>query len=88
MRRIAITLDAFQVSAQALEQALRLAKRMDAQLEGIFIEDIDLIQIAELPFLREVRTVSRSEGAVSLVRMELELRALASRAERLLSVQA
>jgi len=88
MRRIAITLDAFELSPQALEQAVRLAQRMGAQLEGIFIEDIDLIQIAELPFLREVRTISRSEGALNLVRMEQELRALARRAERLLSEHA
>lgn len=88
MRRIAITLDAFEVSAKALEQAVQLAERMGAQLEGIFIEDIDLIQIAGLPFLREVRSVSRSEDAINLVRMEQELRVLARRAERLLSEQA
>lgn len=88
MRRIAITLDAFRVSPEALEQAVRLAERMGAQLEGIFIEDIDLIQLAELPFLREVRSVSRSEVAIDLTRMEQELRALARRAERLLSEQA
>lgn len=88
MRRIAITLDAFEVSAQALEQAVQLAERMGAQLEGIFIEDIDLIQIAELPDLREVRSVSRSENVINLQRMEQELRALARRAERLLGEQA
>lgn len=88
MRRIAITLDAFEISAQAIEQAVQLAERMGAQLEGIFVEDIDLIQVAELPFLREVRTVSRSEDAVSLGRMEQELRALARRAERMLSEHA
>lgn len=88
MRRISITLDAFKVSAQALEQAVLLAKRMGAQLEGIFVEDIDLIQIAELPFLREVRSVSRSEDVISLARMEQELRVLARRAERQLSEQA
>ncbi len=88
MRRIAITLDAFEVSARALEQAVLLAERMGAQLEGIFVEDIDLIHIAELPFLREVRSVSRSEDMISLDRMEQELRVLARRAERLLSEQA
>ena len=88
MRRIAITLDAFEVSARALEQAVRLAERMGAQLEGIFIEDIDLIQIAELPFLKEVRSVSRSEHVIDPARMEQELRVLARRAERLLSEQA
>lgn len=88
MRRIAVTLDAFEVSVQALEQAVQLAERMGAQLEGIFVEDIDLIQIAELPFLREVRSVSRSEDVINLVRMEQELCVLARRAERLLSEQA
>ena len=88
MRRIAVTLDAFEVSAQALEQAICLAERMGAQLEGIFIEDIDLIEISELPFLKEVRRVSRSEDEIDLARMEQELRALARRAERLLSEQA
>lgn len=88
MRRIAITIDAFRLSADALEQAVRLAERMNARLEGIFIEDMDLIQLAELPFLREVRSVSRSEQAIDLARMEQELRVLARRAERLLSEQA
>lgn len=88
MRRIAVTLDALEVSAQALEQAARLAERMGAQLEGIFIEDIDLIEISALPFLKEVRRVSRSENAIDLVRMEQELRVLARRAERLLGEQA
>ncbi len=82
MRRVAITLDAFQVSAQALEQAVRLAQRMGAQLEGIFVEDIDLIQIAQLPFLREVRSASHSEEVINLPRIEQELRVLARRAER------
>jgi hypothetical protein len=88
MRRIAITLDAFEVSPAALEQAVLLAERMGAQLEGIFVEDIDLIQLAELPFLREVRLVSRSVNQISLHRMEQELRVLARRAERLLGEQA
>jgi hypothetical protein len=88
MRRIAITLDAFEVSSAALEQAVLLAERMGAQLEGIFVEDIDLIEVAGLPFLREFRSVSRSEDAISLNRMEQELRVLARRAERLLSEQA
>ncbi len=88
IRRIAVTIDAFGLSTQALEQAVRLAKLMNAQLEGIFIEDIDLLQVAELPFLREVRTVSRSEDAINLVRIEQEFRALARRAERMLSQQA
>ena len=88
MRRIAVTLDACQVSSSTLEEAVQLAARMGAKLEGIFVEDIDLIQLAELPFLREVRSVSRSENAINLTRMEQELRVLARRAERLLGEHA
>jgi len=88
MRRIAVTLDACQVSSRTLEEAVQLAARIGAQLEGIFVEDIDLIQLAELPFLREFRSVSRSENAINLTRMEQELRVLARRAERLLGEHA
>lgn len=88
IRRIAVTLDAFDLSVVALDQAARLAKRMGAQLEGIFVEDVDLLQLVELPFLREVRKSTRTVEAMNAVRMEQELRVLARRAERLLGEQA
>jgi hypothetical protein len=88
VRRIAVTLDAFQLSVAALDQAARLAQRLGAQLEGIFVEDIELLQLAELPFLREVRAASRSVEVMNSARMEQELRVLAHRAERLLGEQA
>jgi nucleotide-binding universal stress UspA family protein len=88
MRRIAVTLDAFDLSLVALDQAVRLAGRMGARLEGIFVEDIELLQLAGLPFLREVRRSSHSVEAINPRRMEQELRVLARRAERLLGEQA
>jgi len=88
IRRIAVTLDALDLSIAALDQAARLARKMGAQLEGIFVEDIDLLQLAELPSLREVRRSSRSVEAINPARMEQELRVLARRAERLLGEQA
>lgn len=88
IRRIAVTLDAFDLSVAALDQAARLASRMGAQLEGIFVEDLDLLQLAELPFLREIRRSSRSVEAMNPLRMEQEFRVLARRAERLLGEQA
>jgi hypothetical protein len=87
-RRIAVTLDAFDLNVIALDQAARLAERMGARLEGIFVEDIDLLQLAELPFLREIRRSSRSVTAMNPLRMEQEFRVLARRAERLLGEQA
>lgn len=81
-------MDAFAVSAKSLEQAVQLAERTGALLEGIFVEDIDLIEVAGLPFLREVRTASRTEDVIDPARIEQELRVLARRAERILSEQA
>jgi len=88
IKRIAVTLDALDLSVAALEQAVCLAGRMGAQLEGIFVEDTDMLQLAELPFLREVRRSSRSVEAMNATRMEQELRVLARRAERLLGEHA
>ncbi|NNF96085.1 MAG: hypothetical protein HKM94_04060 [Halobacteria archaeon] len=88
MQRITITLDAFETSSRELERAARLAARLGAELEGIFVEDLDLIQLAGLPFLREVRSASLAVEALNLGRLEQELRVLARRAERTLAEHA
>jgi nucleotide-binding universal stress UspA family protein len=77
IRRIAVALDASEHSQRALETAARLAASLKAELEGIFVEDIDLIHLAGLPFLREIRLASLAQEAVNLQRMERELRAIA-----------
>lgn len=88
MRRITITLDAFETSPRELERAARLAARRGAELEGVFVEDLDLIHLAGLPFLREVRSASLAVEALNMGRIEQELRVLARRAERTLAEHA
>ncbi len=77
IRRVAVILDATLQSNQALQAAAELAASMQAELEGIFVEDINLIHLAELPFTREIRPASMTEETVNLQRMEQELRSLA-----------
>lgn len=77
IRRVAIALDASGQSNQALQAAAELAASLQAELEGIFIEDINLIRLAELPFTREIRPASMTETVVDLQRMEQELRSQA-----------
>ena len=84
VRRIVVTLGACDAGRQALETTVRLAAILRAELEGIFIEDINLIRLAELPFLRELRPWSRAEEALNGQRMQRELRAMARHAELLL----
>lgn len=83
-RRIVVGLHASGYNQPALETAVRLAAALGAELEGVFIEDVNLMRLAGLPFLREVRLWSLAEEALSSQRMERELRALARRAEQML----
>jgi nucleotide-binding universal stress UspA family protein len=83
-RRIVVTLDTTESGRAALETTARLAALLGAELEGIFVEDINLIRLAGLPFLREVRVCSLGEESISLQRMQRELRTLARYAERML----
>ena len=55
IRRILVALDASRHSLAALEAAAELAARLKAELVGLFVEDIDLLRLAGLPFAREIR---------------------------------
>ena len=82
IRHIVVTLDASESGRSALETAVRLAAILGAELEGVFVEDINLIRLAGLPFLRELRPWSLGEETISTQRMQRELRTLARHAER------
>lgn len=84
IRRIAVALDASGFSRAALETAICLAAALSAELEGIFVEDTNLMRLTGLPFLREIRPWSLAEEALSGQRMQRELRALARQAEQAL----
>ena len=86
IRRVAVALDASQQSSQAMQAAAELAASLQAELEGIFIEDINLIRLAELPFTREIRPASMTEETVNLQRMEQELRSLARQEQQKLEL--
>jgi len=83
-RYIVVTLDASESGRPALQTAVRLAALLGAGLEGVFVEDINLIRLAGLPFLREVRPWSLADEEISTQRMQRELRTLARRAEQML----
>jgi nucleotide-binding universal stress UspA family protein len=84
IRHIVATLDASESGLPALQAAVRLAAVTGAGLEGVFVEDINLIRLSGLPFLREVRSWSLAEEAISMQRMQRELHTLARHAERML----
>jgi len=54
--RILVALDATEDSLTSLDLATRLAAKLRAELEGLFVEDINLLRMADLPCTRVVRT--------------------------------
>ena len=77
IRRIAVALDASPHSLQGLALAAGIAAALNAELEGVFVEDTELLRLARLPFLRELRIATLCESALDAERLERELRAAA-----------
>jgi nucleotide-binding universal stress UspA family protein len=82
IRRIVVTLNSSESARSVIDVAVRLAAVLGAELEGVFVEDINLIRLSGLPFLREVRAWSLGEEGISTQSMQRDLRALARQAER------
>ncbi|MEP1906297.1 MAG: hypothetical protein ABJJ29_22020, partial [Nitratireductor sp.] len=82
--RIVIGLDTSIVARETLSLAARLAASVDARLSGVFVEDEDLLNLAGLPFAREI-SFSGQVSPVDPDRMLRAMRAQAESARRVLS---
>ena len=80
-REILVALDASPHSRAALGLAVQLAADLEADLDGLFVKDANLLRAAQLPFAEEVRTHSVSPKALSDRRVQRQLRHQAERAE-------
>lgn len=85
IRRILIALDASPASQAALDLAADLALRYQAELIGIYVEDINLLRSADIPITEEVGTYSAVPRQIDSSHIERELRAHGRRVEQLLS---
>jgi len=79
-RKVVVALDAARHSPGMLDAAADLALRLGAELAGVFVEDVDLINLAGLPFARELglRSAARQLD-LATVEQELQLQAAAAR---------
>lgn len=84
IRRILVALDASGASLSALDAAARLAEQMEAELLGLFVEDVNLLRLAGLPFAREVGLTLAHARPLASADMERALRAQAVRAQQAL----
>jgi nucleotide-binding universal stress UspA family protein len=85
IRRIVVALDASRHSLAALAAASELAEALQAELVGLFVEDINLLSLAGLPFAREVRYLSGVDRPLDGPSMERELRIQAEQARQTLA---
>jgi nucleotide-binding universal stress UspA family protein len=79
--RIVVAVDALAPSYRALETATSLAAALHTQLVGLFVEDIDLLRLASLPFARVVDPYSAIEKPLEFLEMERRYRSQTTRLE-------
>jgi hypothetical protein len=81
IKRIVVSLDAVSESGPAIDTAARLAARWRVPLHGVFLEDEELIDLAGLPFARQV-TLATGLGPLTKDHIEDHFRAFADRLRR------
>jgi hypothetical protein len=88
-RRVIVGIDAgAPLDRAALEAAAGIAGRIEGELAGLFVENVDLLHLAALPFTREVGLTSIASRELDVARMERSLKAVAGEAHRLLEAVA
>jgi nucleotide-binding universal stress UspA family protein len=88
IRRILIALDASPHSEVALDAAVQLAAHFEAELRGLFVEDINLLRSADLPVTREVQSFRLPARSMTQGRLRRQLRRQAERAQQLMHAAA
>lgn len=83
IRRIVVALDTSADSLAALEAAVALAALLEAELEGLFVEEEDLLRLAG-PTATEIDLLSGRRRPLDRASLERQLRARAGRARRAL----
>jgi nucleotide-binding universal stress UspA family protein len=80
VRRILVAIDNSPGSLAAAEAAARLASRLTAELEGLFVEDARLLRLVAAPLAREVETLTGSRTEPHGEALHRQFRLLANRA--------
>ena len=88
IRHILVALDASPHSLAALEAAADMAAYLNAELSGLFIEDINLLNLADLPFIKQVDPLSASLRPIDRQHISRQFRMQAIRARKALELVA
>jgi nucleotide-binding universal stress UspA family protein len=86
IKRILVALDASPHSLAALEAAVDLAARFEAELSGLFVEDENLLRLAELPFVSEIGIFTATRRRIDGEEMERQIRVQSRRVRRVFTL--
>jgi nucleotide-binding universal stress UspA family protein len=85
VRRVVVALDASPQSLEAARTAAELARALGAELAGLFVEDVNVLRLAGLPFAQQIPSSGGAPRPLEREVLEAELRALASWAREALA---
>ena len=85
IRLVVVALDTSHHSLAALRAAAELASSLEAEVLGLFVEDVNLLHAAGLPMARELQFPFARHAQMTPQRMKRQLRAQALQARRALS---
>lgn len=83
-RRILMALDAAYENLAAVEEAAALAARLQAELIGLFVEDVDLARLADHPGVSMLSTLTATRQASAADQLKRALRSQLVRSEQAL----
>ena len=84
IKQILVALDGSPSSISALEKGVELAARLNAELVGLFVEDINLLRATQLPFAQEISLFHSGLRRLEALDLERQLRAQADRVRRIM----
>jgi nucleotide-binding universal stress UspA family protein len=79
IRRIMVAMDASAASNSALHNAVDLAARLGAELIGLYVEDLNLLRLAQLPIAHEIDAFSQTLRRLDALELERQFRDEAAR---------
>ena len=87
-KRIVVALDTGSLSRAAIETAARLAIGLRARLEALFVEDVNLRRLAELPFASELGNTSAQQRRFDVAELDRAIGVQARQVRRALEAAA
>lgn len=85
LRKILVALDASKSSLAALDAAVELAASMEAELQGVFVEDTELLRAGDSPYAREIAYPYNRPAPLDRSMVERNLRSQAETARTALA---